>query len=404
MRIIIVGNGIAGVMSAKILRDLGSDAEITLYSEEKYHYYPRPNLIEYMAGTMNLQRLFPFADSWYAEKKIGVHLGKGVSGIEPGDRRITLHGGGGDQYDALLLANGARSALPPIRGLDKKGIHTVRTLDDCQALLEEVKKFGRATILGGGLLGLEIARALRSRGAEVQVIEYFDRLLWRQLDEEASALLQSQIEDMGIQVRCGMACTDAEGNGRVRSLSFKNGLSLPTDLVVIAAGIRPDIELARTAGLETDRGVVVDRFLSSSLPDIYAAGDLVQHRDRIYGIIPASFEQARTAAHNLMGNRKAYEGTIPSNTLKIMGLTVTSVGVVNPAEEGFEEIKSSVAESGIYKKIVLRQDRIVGAIWMGTKRGAAEIAKLIGAGADIALWKNTILDEDFDFSQVGTAE
>ena len=241
-------------MTAKILRDLGSKAEIAVYSNEKYHYYPRPNLIDYLAGKMSWDRLFPFKNSWYEEKEIAVHLGKAVTRINPMEREVELQDGRKAGYDRLLLANGAQSSLPPIKGLEKKGVFTLRTLDDCLALSDEVKKSGRVTILGGGLLGLEIARAFNTLGAEVDVIEYFDRLLWRQLDKEGSALLQSQIEAMGIRVKCGMACMEAEGKNKVSSLSFKSGPSLPVELVVIAAGIRPDIDLARAAGLETDRG------------------------------------------------------------------------------------------------------------------------------------------------------
>jgi nitrite reductase (NADH) large subunit len=400
MKLIVVGNGIAGIMSAKILRDLGSDAEIAVYSDEKYHYYPRPNLIDYLAGTLSWDRLFPFKNSWYEEKEIAVHLGQAITRIHPTERQVELQDGRKADYDRLLLANGAQPSLPPIKGLDKEGIFTLRRLDDCLALSDEVKRLGKVTILGGGLLGLEIARAFNTRGVEVDVVEYFDRLLWRQLDREGSALLQSQIEAMGIRVKCGMACVEAEGKDRVHSLLFKSGRSLPTELVVIAAGIRPDIGLAQAAGLETDRGVVVDRFLRTSVSTVYAAGDLIQHQGRIYGIIPAGFDQARRAAHNLMGEELAYEGTIPSNSLKVAGLTVTSLGLVNPEEGNYEEIKLLDRETQIYKKIVLKENHLVGAIWMGTKNGASEITKLIGAGADVSAWKDSILDENFDFTRV----
>jgi len=391
-------------MTAKILRDQGSDVEIAVYSDEKYHYYPRPNLIDYLAGSLSWDRLFPFKNSWYEEKEIAVHLGQAVTRIHPLDRQVELQDGRTEDYDRLLLANGAQSSFPPIKGLEKKGVFSLRSLDDCLALSDEVNKFGRVTILGGGLLGLEIARAFNTRGADVDVIEYFDRLLWRQLDIEGSALLKSQIEAMGIRVKCGMACIEVEGKRRVSSLSFKSGVSLPAELVVIAAGIRPDIDLAQAAGLETDRGVVVDRYLRTSVSTVYAAGDLIQHQGRIYGIIPASFDQARAAAHNLMGEERAYEGTIPSNTLKVLGLTVTSLGLVNPDEGTHEEIRFLDREAGIYKKIVLEDKHLVGAIWMGTKKGASKIAKLIADRADVSVWKDSIVEKNFDFSQLKASE
>lgn len=400
MKIIIIGNGIAGVMSAKTLRDLGSEAEISLYSEEKYHYYPRPNLIEHLAGNLPWSRLFPFEESWYRDQHIDVKLGEKIARIQPDDKEVELENGQKQKYDKLLLAHGARASLPPIIGMDKGGIYTLRTLDDCLEILEELKSYGRVTVLGGGLLGLEIARAIKTRGAEVEVIEYFDRLLWRQLDEEGSALLQSQIEEMGIRVRCGMACTEAVGKERVSGLKFKSGETLPAQMVVIAAGISPDVGLARQAGLETDRGIVVNPHLQTSVPEIYAAGDIIQYEGRVYGIIPASFDQARVAAYNLLGEARAYGGTVPSNSLKVVGLSVTSIGIVNPDDDLHEEFSRKDENRGLYRKIVLEKNRVVGAIWMGEKKGASEIAKLIADKADISSWKESVLSENFDFSQI----
>jgi nitrite reductase (NADH) large subunit len=400
MKLIIVGNGIAGVMTAKILRDLGSEADITLYSEEKYHYYPRPNLIEHLAGNLPWSRLFPFDESWYRNQNIDVNLGEKIILVHPNDREVELKNGRKKKYDKLLLANGARASLPPIKGTGIGGIFTLRTLDDGLEISEELKSFGKVTVLGGGLLGLEIARAIKTRGIEVEVIEYFDRLLWRQLDGEGSALLQSQIEKMGIRVRCGMACTEAVGTDRVSGLKFKSGETLSTEMVVIAAGISPDVGLARQAGLETDKGVLVNPLLQSSAPDIYAAGDIIQHDGRIYGIIPASYDQARVAAHNLLGEEKTYSGTIPSNSLKVVGLSVTSIGLVNPDDEVHEEFRRMDKERGLYRKIVLDRNRVVGAIWMGEKKGASEMAKLIAEKADISPWKESVLNDNFDFSQI----
>lgn len=400
MKLIIVGNGIAGVMTAKTLRDLGSEAEITLYSEEKYHYYPRPNLIEHLAGNLPWSRLFPFDESWYRDQNIDVNLGEKINLVHPNDKEVELKNGRKKKYDKLLLAHGARASLPPIKGTGIGGIFTLRTLDDGLEISEELKSFGKVTVLGGGLLGLEIARAIKTRGIEVEVIEYFDRLLWRQLDGEGSALLQSQIEKMGIRVRCGMACTEAEGIDRVSGLKFKSGETLSTEMVVIAAGISPDVGLARQAGLETDKGVVVNKLLQTSVPDIYAAGDIIQHDGRVYGIIPASYDQARVAAHNLLGEEKTYSGTIPSNSLKVVGLSVTSIGLVNPDDEVHEEFRRMDKERGLYRKIVLDRNRVVGAIWMGEKKGASEMAKLIAEKADISPWKESVLNDNFDFSQI----
>ena len=173
---------------------------------------------------------------------------------------------------------------------------------------------------------------------------------------------------------------------------------MDTDMAVIAAGVRSHLELAKEAGLETDKGIVVDDYLSTSHPKIFAAGDNLEHRGRLYGIIPASFQQARIAAHNILGQKMKYEGTVPSNTLKVMGVSLTSVGLVNPEKGTCEEYRRENREEGIYKKIVLQNGILVGAIWMGTKQGVNEISQMVTQKMDVSKWKDALLQDDFDFS------
>jgi nitrite reductase (NADH) large subunit len=398
MKIAVIGNGLAGTMAAKTVRELDSQAEIQIFAEEKYHYYPRPNLIEYIAGRLPYERIFAFSEGWHTRQNIDVRLGSRVCKIHPRSREIELEKGRRESYDKLLIANGASSFIPPLKGADQRGVFTLRTLDDAQAILEHLQSHQRVAVIGGGLLGLEIARAVKSRGAEVEVLEFFDRLLPRQLDGQGAALLRSQIERQGIRVRLGVATEEILGRDEISGLRLKSGLEVGADTVIIAAGVRPNIGLLQEAGLAADRGLVVDDRLRTSHPHVFAAGDSIQHRGRVYGIIPASFEQGRTAAYNILGEDKKYEGTVPANTLKVAGLYVTSVGVVNPEGEGFEEVRKFKKEEGIYKKIVLQNDALVGAIWMGTKKGANEITRAVTAKTKISQWINALLDDSFDFS------
>jgi len=229
-------------------------------------------------------------------------------------------------------------------------------------------------------------------------VEFFPRLLPRQLDTEGASVLQSQIEGMGIKVRLGVVTEEILGKEKVDGLKFKSGEELEAQTAIVAAGVRPNIRLASEAGLETDKGIIVDDYLRTSRSDIFAAGDNVQHKDRIYGIIPASFNQARTAAFNIAGQEKKYAGTIPSNTLKVVGLDLTAVGQVTPEEGIYEEFRKVIEEEGIYKKIVVKEGKLVGAIWMGTKEKVNEINRIILQKIDIEKWKGSLLDEDFDFS------
>jgi nitrite reductase (NADH) large subunit len=399
MRIGIIGNGLAGVMASKALREGGFQGEIIIFAQEKHHYYPRPNLIEFLAGNLPQERLAAFPPEWYNAQAIQVRLATPVRRLLGEPLGVELDGGRQELFDTLLLADGAVSSIPPLVGADKPGVFTLRTWDDALAILDYLPDHRRVAVLGGGLLGLEAARGLRARGAEVLVIEFFDRLLPRQLDEQGASLLRAQIEKMGIKIRLSTAAEEVLGSGRVEGLRFKDG-EAAADLVVVAAGVKASMGLAKEAGLTTERGVVVDDFLRTSHPRIFAAGDNVQHRGRVYGILPAAFEQSQVAAANILGKSRAYEGTVPSNTLKVMGLYVTSVGLTVPEGEGFEELRKEDSGRGLYKKIVLHNGRLVGAIWIGTKEGVSQVIRATLQKADVSAWKAGLLEEGFDFSQI----
>jgi nitrite reductase (NADH) large subunit len=398
MRVIVVGNGLAGTIFSKTLRELDPEAVIDIFAREKYLYYPRPNLIEFLAGNLPQKKLFAFPKEWYTSQKISVHLDWPVKKLHPEAKQVELEDRKKEKYDALLIANGANSFIPSFAGAEKKGVFTLRSLDDALAIIEWIRDHTQVVIIGGGLLGLEVARAIYSRGAEVRVVEFFDRLLPRQLDPEGASVLQSRIEDIGINVQVGVSTEEIQGHGEVRGLRLKGGEELKANTAIVAAGIRPDIGLAEEAGLQTDKGVIVNNSLQTSNPGIYAAGDNVQHMDKIYGIIPATFNQARIAAFNINGQQREYTGTVPSNTLKVVGLDLTSIGTVNPEEGTCEEYRKEIRKKGIYKKIVFQNGRVIGAIWMGTKDNVNDISRIILQRVNVEKWKELLLEDNFDFS------
>lgn len=400
MKIAVVGNGLAGTLFSKTLREIDPKAVIDIFAAEKYRYYPRPNLIEFLAGSRPFERLFAFPETWYDDQKIGLHLANPVQSIHPADRRIELKDGTRAGYDYLLLADGAHSFVPPITGSDKSGLFTLRNLDDAYAILDYLEGRGQAAVIGGGLLGLEIARALNVRGVKVTIIEFFPRLLPRQLDVQGADLLKAQIEDMGIEVRLGLVTEEILGRDAVSGLRFKDGTELKVDMAIVAAGVRANLSLAKAAGLKTDKGLMVNDRMQTADPRIFAAGDSVEHRERLYGIIPASFEQARVAARNIGGRDDTYQGTVFSNSLKIMGLSVTSLGTVNPEEPAVEEFRSVRKGEGVYKKIAVRDGKLIGAVWMGTKKGADVLGRLIAEQKDVSDWKDAMLSDEFDFSAI----
>lgn len=401
MRVVIVGNGLAGTMAGKTIRELDSAAEIIIFSQERHHYYPRPNLIDLLAGLISLEKVFAFPEGWAERQRLQVNLGKKITQIAPIKLAVEVEKEGWVDFDYLILATGADPFFPLVPGLDKKGIFAIRSLDDVLELIEYLQSRPEVVILGGGLLGLEVARALCQRGLEgVTVVEFFNRLLPKQLDEAGAALLQTQLEKMGIKFLLGKEAVEILGDDSVSGIRFKDGSLCPAGAVIVASGIRPRTELASASGIKCSRGVVVDDYLRTSHPRVYAAGDVAEHRGRVYGLIPAAFDQARTLAYNLCGQIRRYEGTIPANTLKVAGIYLTSIGIVSPEDGNYEILTRQDQEAGIYKKLVLKNDICVGAIWFGTKKGVQEISRIIQFKKNLSRFKEDILEENFDFSRL----
>lgn len=401
MKVVILGNGLAGTMAGKTIRELDSQSEIIIISQERHHYYPRPNLIDFLAGLMPAEKVFAFPEGWAERQKIQVNLGKNTSRIDPVKQTVEIEDKIIVDFDYLVLATGAAPFIPPISGVEKKKVLALRTLDDALELVELIHSGPEVLILGGGLLGLELARALCWRGLEkVTVVEFFNRLLPRQLDEAGAALLKTRLEGMGIKFLLGKEAVEIFGHDSVSGVRFKDGDVIPAGVVLVASGARPRKELAAACGLQCSKGVVVDDYLRTGHPRVYAAGDVAEHRGRVYGLIPAAFDQARALAFNLCGQVKKYEGTIPANTLKVAGIYLTSVGMVIPENGDFEILTKEKPGSGIYKKLVIKNDICVGAIWFGVKKGVQEISRIIQSEKNIGRFKEEILEDNFDFSRL----
>ena len=397
MKVIVAGNGIAGITVARLVREKNPDARIRIYSQEKLHYYPRPQLTEVMgAERLDAKDLILYQPSWYEDRRIEVSLGVSVERIDREASSVVLSDGSRAEYNVLVLAVGARGNRPPISGLDKQGCFTLRTFEDLLSIRQFASNARRGVVIGGGLLGLEAAKGLRSLGLDVSVVEFFPRLLPRQLDVEGADLFRARLEAMGIRVFVNAATSAISGKARVDGIVLKDGTTLPCDLILVSAGITPNKELAEGAGLATGKGVIVDSTMRTSDPDIFAVGDCAEHEGRIYGIIPAATDQARVAADNITGNATVYRGTIPSNTLKAVGIDLTSIGVVTPEADGFEEFRVRDDANGLYKKVALRDGKVVGAIVIGETRSVPYLAQLINRGIDVSLVKDRLLDAGFD--------
>ncbi len=403
MQVVIVGLGVAGITAATTIRQNNPEANISIYTDEKHLYYPRPDLYQILSGEVSPRDILGFPQQWYNARGIELHLSKKAVGIDTAKKELMLEDGTKASYDRLLLANGAHPFLPPFQGVEKSGVFTLRTVDDALTIKDYAKNTQKAIVIGGGLIGLEFAAALRKLGQQVQVVEIFPRLLPKQLDQDGATVLKDRIAALGIGFVLGVKTTEILGEKSVAGIALDNGQQLTGDFVLISAGIRSNTELASKAGLKVDRGVVVDQYLQTSEHDIYAAGDAAEFEGGVYGIIPAALDQAKIAALNMLkGNTSTYKGTIPSNTLKIVGIDLTSLGLVNPEDPRLEEIKKTLPEKGVYKKIVLDQGKIVGAIILGEAKSIAPIKALMDRGTDVSANKYAILEEGFDFRKLIT--
>jgi len=402
MSFTIVGNGVAGNTAALTLSRIAAGEQIDLYAAEPHPYYPRPLLPEFMAGELDQERLYFRPVSWYAERGITLHLSKTVARLEPDEHRLSLAGGEVVSYDRLLLATGGHAWIPPIQGADKPGVYSLRTLEDALSIAARAREARQAVVIGCGLLGLEAGRALQALGLDVSMIEFMSRPLPRQLDAEGAEVLQRLLEGPSVRIFLNAAAEAVLGSDAVTGLRLKDGREFDAQLVLVTAGMRSNTELARLSGLEINRGVAVDRHLCTSAKDVYAAGDVAEFEGRVYGIVPAAIAQARIAATNMAGNDSAtYAGTLPSTTLKVAGIDLTSLGIIMPEEgrEGeYRELRHTDLDRGVYRKLVLRGGKIVGAIMLGDKAGVRTVTQLIEKGVDVSEHVPRLLDPGFDLS------
>jgi nitrite reductase (NADH) large subunit len=396
-RYVVVGNGIAGVTAAQSIVRADPAAEVHIFGGEPYPYYQRPRLWKFLANEVEQQSLYFRSPDWYAAKGIQVHLGARVTALDPAEHRLTLADGGNIHYDRLLLATGAQPFVPPFAGTDKDGVFTLRTLDDARAMKAYAADIRSVVVIGCGLLGLETARALLSLGLDVRMLESERRLLPRQLDGEGAQVLQARLEAIGLHFLTEAQTETILGNERVTGVRLRDGRVVEGEMVLISTGIRSRVVLAREAGLEVNRGLIVDEQLRTSATDVYAAGDVAEFEGIVYGIIPAAIEQAQVAAANMVSEGSAtYSGTVPATTLKIVGIDLTSLGDATATGDEFDILRQTDPAAGVYRRLTLRDGKIVGAILLGDTQNVRPLKQLIATGRDVSAYSDRLLDENLD--------
>jgi len=391
-RLVLIGNGMAGVRTLEELLKLEPEMyDITVFGAEPHPNYNRILLSPVLAGEKTIEQIILNSRDWYAEHGITLHTGDPVVAIDRKKRIVRTKSGQETGYDRLLIATGSSAFIIPVPGHQLPGVVGFRDIADVDAMLHAAKNHKHAVVIGGGLLGLEAANGLMKQGMQVTVVHLLDTLMERQLDKVAAGLLKAELEQRGLNFLMGAQTAELLGSDRVEAVRFKDGSEVPADLVVMAVGIRPNIQLAKESGIHCERGILVNDTLQTFDPRIYAIGECVQHRGECYGLVAPLFEQAKVCANHLakLGYGR-YEGSVTSTKLKVTGIDLFSAGNFQGGE-GTEEMVLSDPGAGVYKKLVIRGNKIDGAVLYGDTAEGAWYFQLMKSGTDIANLREHLL-------------
>jgi nitrite reductase (NADH) large subunit len=377
-KLILIGNGMAGINCIEeILKNNPNMFDITVFGSEPHFNYNRIMLSTVLQGGTKVEDITLHNRAWYDSNGIKLYTGETVVKVDPDKKVIRTDKDREVSYDKLIFATGSVPFVLPIPGADKEGVVSFRTIEDCQKMINISKDHKKAIVIGGGLLGLEAARGLLNLGMEVDVVHIANYLMERQLDQTAAKMLQQELEKQGMNFLLEKATEEIIGDSRVEGLRFKDGSIVSADAVVMAVGVRPNVQMAKDSGLETNRAIVVNDYLQTSIPDIYAVGECVEHRGMVYGLVKPLYEQGRILAKHICGiEENGYQGSTLSTQLKISGVDVFSVGQFH-ADETSKTITQYDELAGIYKKIVLKEDKVIGSVMFGDTKAGNKLLDMI---------------------------
>ncbi len=392
-KLIVIGNGMAGVKTLEHLLTIAPDLyDITVFGAERHPNYNRILLSPLLSGEMTLDEIVINDHAWYAQHDITLHLSKKIIAINRKTRVVTADDGTESAYDRLLMATGSSPVKLPIPGADLSGVVTYRDVSDTHAMIDAAAQHQRAVVIGGGLLGLEAANGLALRGMQVTVVHVMPWLMERQLDQAAAETLQRALEARGIAFKLAASTTEIIGtDSKVSAVTFKAGECIDTDLVVMAVGIRPNVWLAESCGLHINRGIVVDDTLQTYDPRIYAVGECVAHRGMSYGLVAPLYEMAKVCATHLaeVGSHR-YLGSVPSTRLKVTGVDVFSAGNFTGTASS-EVLVLKDPRNGIYRKLVIENDQLIGSVLVGDTSAATQYVELIASKQNIAAMRRELM-------------
>ncbi|WP_038828505.1 NADPH-nitrite reductase [Bacillus subtilis] len=402
-QLVLVGNGMAGVRAIEEILSVAKDEfQITIFGAEPHPNYNRILLSKVLQGDTDIKDITLNDWDWYEENNIQLYTNETVIKVDTENKTVITDADRIQPYDELILATGSVPFILPIPGADKKGVTAFRDIKDTDTMLAASKQYKKAAVIGGGLLGLEAARGLLNLGMDVSVIHLAPFLMERQLDATAGRLLQNELEKQGMTFLLEKQTEEIVGDDRVEGLRFKDGTSIEADLVVMAVGIRPNTTLGAESGIPVNRGIIVNDYMQTEIPHIYAVGECAEHRGIAYGLVAPLYEQAKVLAKHICGiETKPYEGSVLSTQLKVSGVEVFSAGDFNESEEK-KAIKVFDEQDGIYKKVVLRGNQIVGAVLFGDSSEGNRLFSMIQKEADISETSKISILQPLD-QQAGTS-
>ncbi len=379
-KIVIIGNGIAGLSAAESARKKNNRVSITIISEEKYLTYNRIRLCELLANNFEENELYMRPSSWYEENEITLMLDKTITKIVPDERYIVLNNTEKISFTKLIIASGAHSYLPHISGIEKDGVYTIRTLQDINDINEYFKKVRHAVVVGGGLLGLECAYHMNMRGIQTTIIEFKPRLLPNQLDKHGSQIFENKVKSLGINVQCDTTVEEILGDEFSKEIKFKSGETLATDCTIFATGVRSNIDIVKGTNIALNKAIVVNNRMETNIQNIYAVGDIAELDGKWYGLWTIALAQGKIAGTNAaIGNINSenfmeYVPRVPPYFLNSMGTKVSSLGDIGRDQSAVYEVEYYIEESNyIYQKLFFKNDTLVGSILIGDTRKSNKI-------------------------------
>jgi NAD(P)H-nitrite reductase large subunit len=406
---LIIGNSAGGIGAAEAIRELDMTGTVTIVSDEPYPVYSRPLISEYLANPCPIEKMLYRRPDFYEKNGIQSLLGEKVTRVNPGGRTVSLGSGQKLAWQKLLLATGGMPILPNMEGSQLRGVFTFNRLDDAKAIDEFLSRHRRkvkAVVIGGGLIGTSVSDALTRRGVDVVIVEMKDRVLNTILDEESSAMEAKALESAGITIITGHTVRDINSNlpGEVSSVTLDDERLIHCEMVIIAIGVRPRLDLAAGSGLRTNRGIIVDRHMVTSSPDIYACGDVAEAYDFVLGgnrltpVWPNAYEGGRIAGLNMAGRPTGYLGGTIMNAMKYFGVNIVSAGLVTPPDDSYKTV--SHRSNGIYRKVVIKDGKLVGLVFAGEIEKSGIVYNLMKDGRDVSGFKEALVADDFGLASL----